>query len=313
MIWIEILSRQHDVLTRHRIAGDTASIGRGYGNDVVLDDPHVAAAHVRVTRDAEGRLVAEDLGSANGLTLDGRNGRATRIELDGDQPLRIGQTLVRIRDATYVVAAERPLIERRPRWPLLALLSVVIIAIELIGAWRGDYREFKAATYIQPVLTVVVIVGVWVGVWTLLSRLLARAARFETHLTIGLAAMLAVSVANEIADFGAFALSWARLVEWRFAIGFIVMGAAAFQHMRAIGPARLRLKLAGAVAVPALMIGYHTVIDADLQRTQDPPTFVHLLFPPGARLSPLKSEPEFLGDLARMKADLERERTSASQ
>jgi hypothetical protein len=205
------------------------------------------------------------------------------------------------------------LVHRRPRWPLLALLSFVIIAIELIGAWRGDYREFKAATYIQPVLTVVVIVGVWVGVWTLLSRLLARAARFETHLTIGLGAMLAVSVANEIADFGAFALSWAKLVEWRFAIGYVVIGVAAFLHMRAIGPARFKLKLAGAIAVPALMVGYHTMIDTDQRRTQDPPIFVHLLFPPAARLSPLRTEADFLADLTKMKADLERERTDGPQ
>ena len=37
--------------------------------------------------------------------------------------------------------------------------------------------------------------------------------------------MLTVSVANEITDLGAFALSWPGLAEARFAVGFIVMGA----------------------------------------------------------------------------------------
>ena len=51
MIWIEILSRHHDVLARHRIDRDEARIGRAYDNDVVFDASLVAPrnllAHVR--------------------------------------------------------------------------------------------------------------------------------------------------------------------------------------------------------------------------------------------------------------------------
>jgi hypothetical protein len=292
------------------MVGDALSIGRGYGNDLVIDDPHVAADHLRIRRDVDGALVAEDLGSVNGLYLEGGRKRLERVRLDGDAPIRIGQTLLRIRCSSHAVPAERPLVTRRPRWPLAALLSMIILGIELIGAWRGDFHEFKPATYIQPVLTVVIIVGLWVSFWTLLSRIIARAARFETHLLIGLWAMLSFSVANEITDLGAFALSWPGLAESRFIVGLIVMGAAAFAHMRAIGPARLRLKLAGAIVLPALMIGYHAVIDADQQRTLDPPSYVHLLFPPGFRLAPIKTEDRFLKDLGDMKVRIDKARAN---
>jgi len=310
MIWVEILSRQRDVLTRHRIAGDSLTIGRGYANDLVLDDPHVAADHLRIGRDADGALVAEDLGSVNGLYLEGVAARVPRVALDGHSAIRIGQTLLRIRDGSYVVPAEQPIAIRRARWPLLVLLSLIILGIELIGAWRGDFREFKAATYIQPLLIVTSIVGIWVTIWTLVSRIAARAARFESHLLIGLVAMLTVSVLNEFLDFGAFAFSMPDLVEARFALGFIVIGAAAFIHMRVIGPTRLRLKLAGAVALPALLVGYHSIIDADQQRTLDPPTYVHLLLPPAVRLTPLRTEDQFLKDLGAMKERIDTARAA---
>ena len=62
MIWVEILGRHGDVLARHRCDGVETRIGRAYDNDVVLDDPTVAAHHVRVWRGDDGRLFAEDRG-----------------------------------------------------------------------------------------------------------------------------------------------------------------------------------------------------------------------------------------------------------
>jgi hypothetical protein len=70
MIWVEILSRHREVAARLRVAGEEACIGRGYDNDGVVDDPYVAARHVRVFRHEAGRLVAEDAGSKNGMFLD---------------------------------------------------------------------------------------------------------------------------------------------------------------------------------------------------------------------------------------------------
>ena len=70
MIWIEILGRHRDVVARYRGDGAEVRIGRGYDNDVVIDDPYVAPHHLRVYRGDDGKLVAEDLGSADGLYAD---------------------------------------------------------------------------------------------------------------------------------------------------------------------------------------------------------------------------------------------------
>src|SRR5690606_23682810 len=67
MMWIEVLNREGDVVARERIPADEARIGRAFDNDVVLSDPHVAPHHLRVSRAGDGTLVAEDLGTINGL------------------------------------------------------------------------------------------------------------------------------------------------------------------------------------------------------------------------------------------------------
>ena len=51
MIWVEILSRHRDIAARFRFPGPEVRIGRGYDNDVIVDDPYVAARHLRVFRE----------------------------------------------------------------------------------------------------------------------------------------------------------------------------------------------------------------------------------------------------------------------
>jgi len=106
VIWVEVLSRHREVAARHRCAGPEVQIGRGYGNDVVLDDPYVAARHLKVMRDETGTLVAIDLGSRNGLFADAGRTRVERVVLDGDRPIRIGRTDLRIRGPEHGVPPE---------------------------------------------------------------------------------------------------------------------------------------------------------------------------------------------------------------
>lgn len=74
---------------------------------MVIDDPHVAPQHVLVERDDNGALVAEDLGTANGLFADRGTRKLKRIDLDGERLIRIGHTDLRIPDANYAVTPER--------------------------------------------------------------------------------------------------------------------------------------------------------------------------------------------------------------
>src|SRR5260370_3106728 len=106
MIWVEILSRHRDITARVRIAGPEVRIGRGYDNDVIVDDPYVAAQHLRVFRDEAGQLIAEDMGSANSTFLDGGKSRLARIIVAGTKPILIGPTYLRVREMHHAVDRE---------------------------------------------------------------------------------------------------------------------------------------------------------------------------------------------------------------
>jgi hypothetical protein len=190
MIWVEILSRHRDVAARFRIAAQEARIGRGYDNDVVVDDPYVAAQHLRVFRDETGHLVAEDMGSANGMYLDGSKNRLARIIVDGKHPIRIGQTYLRVCDLDHAVEPERIAQPERRVPPIVfaAALGVAEFGIVALDIWLTQTSEPRISNYLSPLLAIAGMLIIWVGVWALLSRIFSGGSRFLQNLLIALEA-----------------------------------------------------------------------------------------------------------------------------
>jgi putative peptide zinc metalloprotease protein len=70
------------------------TIGRGAGNDLVLDDPSVSRRHARIVRRRNG-FVVEDLDSFNGTTVGGRTIHGDRAALPDPSTIYIGDVELR--------------------------------------------------------------------------------------------------------------------------------------------------------------------------------------------------------------------------
>ena len=142
VIWVEILAppRRRRRAASLRRRGSRASAAR-YDNDVVIDDPYVAPHHLRVYRGEDGRLVAEDLGSANGLYTDDRAPRKR-----GSSSTATGRCASGARCCASATRAtrSRPSASRRRRarmWPRALGLAVAVIALEMLSRWLGETAE----------------------------------------------------------------------------------------------------------------------------------------------------------------------------
>src|SRR5438552_3737847 len=51
--------------------GQSKTVGRGRQADVVVDDASLSRLHARVTMDSSGQLAVDDLGSTNGIFVNG--------------------------------------------------------------------------------------------------------------------------------------------------------------------------------------------------------------------------------------------------
>ena len=310
-IWVEILSRQHHdlVAARHRFIGAPITIGRAYDNDVVVDDPHVAAHHLRITRNDEGVLVAEDLGSRNGLYVDRERRRRSEITLDGEHELRIGSTVLRVRTSAYVVPAEEPVLRGLPYWPSAIACMAGVFAIAVLDLWLSETAEPKAIHYLTPLLIIVAAVSVWTTAWSVLTRVFRGHARFGLHFLIVASGLLAFSVYDEAAEIGAFAWSWTPIATTSYIVAWLIFGAMCFAHLLIVSRSKRPLKLAIACVLAASGIAMQTLKQSEYRSNYGQPVTLNRLEPPALRLVSPQHETAFFTDTAALRAALDKART----
>jgi type III secretion system (T3SS) inner membrane Yop/YscD-like protein len=310
VIWVEILSRQLGVIARHRCTAPEIRIGRGYDNDIVLDDPSVAAAHLRIARNADGVLMAEDLGSANGLYAGHAKERVQRVAIDAEQPLRIGNTLLRVREASYQVAPAK--VERTPHVAIstVAAIGVVTLLLQLLILWLNETTEPRFASYLPTLLGVPAVALVWTASWALLCRIFSGQARFIRNLFIAFSVFLAYTLVTSAAALVAFGFSWHPIANYQYAIAWCFLAAICVLHLREISASHLPMKGGIAAALAVLAIGSQTILRSDTSGIAQR-TYSLVLLPPALHVLPAKSQDVFFANIEKLKQSLDRDRTES--
>jgi hypothetical protein len=307
VIWIEALARR-EVVLRQRVRGAVVTIGRAYDNDIVLDDPHVAAHHLRLQRGEDGGWSAEDLGSLNGAFVNGA--RRDLALLDERTTVQIGQTGIRLRPAAFEVPPELPLERARPRWPLALICLAALSGLLALLMWLNETGEPKLSAYLALPIEVGVAVAAWAAVWGVLARIFTGRAQYARHLLIASAGLLALVLFQPLAQLGAFALSLPALAGYDFVAVWLVLATVCFFHQRAFGRSRLALKAAGMLLLAALGIGIQFLSMADdRSRNNQPATaLLETLLPPNLRLAQPQAQTAFFAAAAGLQTALDASR-----
>ncbi len=313
VMWLELLSRHHDVLARHRCTGPVIRVGRAYDNDVVLDDPYVAPRHLQLSQTEAGTWLAKDLGSANGLQAERGKARFDGLVLDEDKIFRIGNTLLRLRSEHYPVAAERVEARRIPLWPVAVLLVIGIFGIELVVDWLSEINELRLPVYLGNQRWLVLEIVAWVGVWAILSRIFAGHARFERHLVIALAGIFSASAIDEVLKYIGFAFSVQPVLGYEYLIKWAIAGLVCFCQLQLIAPRRWRLSATVTATLAILAAGAATLQLGEDHRNIDAPPIQGQYYPPSLRLIAPKTDTAFFDHAAKLRDQLEASRKDDDQ
>ncbi len=323
--WIEILDKSGAVISRQRLHADAVTLGRGYDNDLVIDDPFVAPAHLRIAYEsaaAEGGeggdigLWLEDLGTQNGTFDVMRQANVKRLLVGDEAQVRIGHTGLRIRRAGFEVPPALP-IAAPPLLvgPLAAIgygksalgMMLIFIASLTASTWLSQTSEFKLAAYLPVGLIFPLLVLAWAGIWTLITRLVTARGQFFRHVAIAFSFMVALFAIDLIADFATYAFAWISLQKWVPMLVWVMFGALCFAHVRTISTKHDRLVGAIVAVLVVVTIGVHLSLRAESEKVQ-PQRIAAKLMPPFLQMKSPVAPDAFFKEAFAQKPKLDEER-----
>lgn len=300
--FIEIVTGDGELIRRHPVAQLPIALGRGYDNDLILDDAYVGAHHAVLEAYDDKHLMLRDLGSPNGSVHQGK--RHASIILGGDTVVRLGHTNVRVRGADYAVPASLTDTTNHGwegRKPALLGLGLVV-ALAIVSNWLSDSQSFDLNSYLLVIASFLGGALVWGAAWAVGNRLFGGQARFGRHLFIvgcGLAAMEVWELLGNV-----IAYAWSQ--EWVVRYGNHMLIAIAccmiFFHLSTVRPRHPRRLAVGSALL--LLLGSGLLLISNLQlygRPDGDVVYMSVLLPPALRQSRDHTVDEFFAGAARLK------------
>ena len=294
--------------SRHALNGNVLTVGRALGNDVVLDDPYVDANHARLSLDDSGAVLAEDLGSVNGL-VSGEERIFGRTLVRPGGILRVGRTTLRFRDPNESVPPallDRPMPalamiapSGKARWlgSTPAALGIALLALVAFGvsAWLRSSGRSSASSIVSASLGFATVVTIWAGLWSLASRIIVHQFRFLGHLSVATAVALgglAWGVSNDWLEFFFPDASFIEVFGTLALLALAGMLVAGHLALASVMPRRRQRKVAAIVAVTVIAIGMLSALSKD-DSFSDVPKYPASLKPIAASLVPTQSIDQF--------------------
>lgn len=188
-IVVQLLSRNNKIIHQQRFAQDEITVGRGYQNDLRLDDPYICAHHMQINRDPlSGALLCQDLESINGTKIN--HDICTMSNLHDQDIITIGRTHLRIFDADAEVAPTLPLsdFEENIAWlnkKRIALgLTFIVFLFAAYSNFIASFDEIKSSRLVLTTLGQLMLFSIWPLLVAGLSRLNKKESRLASQFSL---------------------------------------------------------------------------------------------------------------------------------
>lgn len=289
MIWLEILSSSHEVETRHRFDGNKVTIGRGYDNHLIIDDPYVAPCHLLLERNADGTFLLTDQDTLNGFFLN-KNSKCLRTATINDNDIiHLGDTQMRLRTASFPVPPEQPLSLLAHSNKLFAIIAAIFFPVSWWTSSLEQTTDVSVTDMILSGVSLPFIMLVWAAFWASITRTYAGSSQFLRHLKIALLLAICLEALGFTLQYLTYAVGSTYVIIAALFAGIPLFGLFIYIHLRRRG-ARHNIWLGSIIAAICVLTTTGIIMTHTSQRTiREYTDYVMHLAPPYLSLS--KPEP----------------------
>jgi pSer/pThr/pTyr-binding forkhead associated (FHA) protein len=263
-IILEILDHFGRVRERHQVKRFPFTIGRGYDNDIILDDPYISPQHLVLDGDGENTPRLKDLNSTNGSYLLPSKTSFDESELVYDQKIRLGHTTIRFRDSRHNVKLTQvdrlraslvnDLLSSKLFFIFFELLFIGFLALQ---EYQGSTGEYKFGHVIfSEAMPMLIVLAIWAGIWAIFSRISSHYFYFRPHMLIVTIAIFSESIFNILFSYLSFAFSTDTVFEvMEYLTSGAILALMLFGHLRFVSIMHTRKLAIISLLLSASIIG----------------------------------------------------------
>lgn len=289
------------------------SVGRGYDNDLVLTDQHIAARQLEFRREDD-QWHMRVLDHTNPVLLNSKKISSDSTPVNSGDQVTIGRTRLSLYSADHPVEHTRKLV--LSNWLALENTGLVIPILVLLGVSLLDLglNYFEGSTdlrweeYAYSILFSGVIVVLWAGIWAIAGRIL----RHQHHYGLQLMATASVSLlATMLALLGTYlaypfhSVTVSELFDWLSLLIVLII----LFHLNLLIATNTRntLVVATALAVVVTSVSYAFVMFGDDDEDFYIPSHSYTLLPPAFQLFAGATAGDYFARVALEARQLEKE------
>ena len=205
-----------------RSCGEDILIGRGFNNQLVIQDDYIAPQQLRIFQQEDQTWWAEILEQTNSVLLNGKTLNDAEIDKEIDKEnssfqirsgdrITIGRTTLSVYNAEHKVEKTRKLLTRSLHQESISL-TLPLILLVLLSAFDIAVEHFlvtpqeSLTTFITTSLLSAFIVLIWVSLWALAGRIFRHNSHFGQQLLATTLILFALSISGP----------WPQLLEFIF-------------------------------------------------------------------------------------------------
>lgn len=291
--------------------GAEVRIGRGYGNDLILGDPHVSAEHLIVRSggsnggsggEEPGGWLVEDVSRENGMYVRKFSRVMGQARLDSGDEIVIGRTRLRFLSPEHPVAATKLLVATHPffqrierpvnAWSILLVCAMIFTA----HVYLASVEDASIPKLASGSLGFLFTAFAWAGLWAFIGRMIKHKTQFAAQLSLSLLFIVAGLLFTNVSEYAGYALNNV-VVEIIFAVVLLGVLGTAFLvgNMTLATNVSLRKRIAVSSSIFLGGIAILTLLYYSSKDEFNPnPVYFATLKPPFARILPGQPVDQFL-------------------
>ncbi len=236
---IETLDRFGKVKERHHASKFPCKIGRGYDNDIIIDDPYISPTHITINS-LEDTFTVNDNNSKNGLFSLHPFKQQQALNIEDDSRVRIGHTDIRFRFTGHPV---KEAIQERNKPSKISMLLTSGFILPIVWIVFGllfmlnNYIEDTGLVTIQGLLSdvfpILIVLALWAAGWSIVSKIVTHRFYFSFHAIWASVLTILSTLVDNLANYFEFSFSLpgsAGVIV--FILGVIVTSILLYGHLR---------------------------------------------------------------------------------